>query len=114
MRYDVDAGRGWPTVPEQPSVSSLPRTEGEPGSSSSWEAFMAFEVDPESHLLAVLHLPQWQRGLALARTLVRCGLSNQDIVARLWDSCPTKPPQRFTLRFLLVLDELVSLARASR
>jgi hypothetical protein len=49
------------------------------------------EPDPETAVRSMLRLPQWQRGLLYARTLLRCGWTDRQIVDALATSCPTAP-----------------------
>lgn len=65
--------------------------------------------DPETAVLTHLHLPQWKRGLKLARTLVRCGKTDKECVAALERSCPTPSPDQAWFR--LCLGALVRLAK---
>lgn len=66
--------------------------------------------DPETALLAYLLRPQWKRGLALARVLVRnASLSDHERIDRLEVSCPPFEEDREWFR--AVLAELLKVAR---
>jgi hypothetical protein len=45
-------------------------------------------IDPEAAVLTHLHTPQWQRGLKLARTLVRTSRTDEQVIGYLEASCP--------------------------
>lgn len=68
------------------------------------------EPDPESAVLTSLHLPQWQRGLALGRALVRRGKTEQEVVQALLDSCPTPPHPSIAAWWERCVTELARLA----
>lgn len=68
------------------------------------------EPDPETMLLSHLHLPQWKRGLKLARALVRTSRTDEQVIDCLIASCPGEigVPMDWWRR---VLAELVKLAK---